>query len=175
MMQENSPKASYMVPPQQHRLNGRFAAGTWSDHQRTCFFLSFVSCDLSFMLFLGVATHCRSIFALRVCLVGLDAGGFRSWLPDSKSSTKWMAARWGDVYAHETLISHIRRLLDSEFAAKCFPETFAQFRCRMPKVEAHLNSDAFASKGGRGLEGLVRSPHDRCENDTEREGARLPY
>ena len=86
-----------------------------------------------------------------------------------------MASKWGDVYLHETVISHIRRLLDTEFAAKCFPETYARFRMRMAKVVAHMTSAAFSPKGGRGLLGLAKSLHDRCEEVVRKNGERIPH
>ena len=42
---------------------------------------------------------------------------FQSWLGDQQSSTEWLCGKWGDVYVHETVISHIR--LPS--ASLCFP------------------------------------------------------
>ena len=115
------------------------------------------------------------MFFWGVSHIGLVAGGFRSWLGDAAGSTKWMASRWGDVYLHETVISHIRRLLDTDFAATCFPESFAQFRLRTWKVVAHMNSPAFSPNGGRGLVGLAKSLHDRCAEIVERDGERIPH
>ena len=64
---------------------------------------------------------------------------------------------------HETLIAHIRRLLDTDFASNKLFETPSQFRARVQRVEDHLNSDASASSDGRGLEGLAKDLRWRCE------------
>ena len=48
----------------------------------------------------------------------LRAAGFRSWLGDGDADTTWLAPRLGDFYPHETLISHIRRLMSHKFAHK---------------------------------------------------------
>ena len=56
------------------------------------------------------------------------------------------------MYLHETVISHIRRLLREKFVCSRVGGTFHQFEVRMKNVEAYLNSDAFAREpGGRGL------------------------
>lgn len=101
----------------------------------------------------------------------LHEAGFRSWVGDS---TEWLVKKFGDMYLHETVIAHIRRLLDNDFAANKLFETPNQFRVRMKKVEDHLNSDAFASPGGMGLEGLARELRARCEDMILRKGERLP-
>ena len=72
------------------------------------------------------------------------------------------------------MISHMRRLLDTEFAANKIFETPAQFRVRMQKVEDHLNSDEFAREDGRGLLGLAKDLRSRCEEVVRRGGERLP-
>jgi hypothetical protein len=104
----------------------------------------------------------------------LQDAGFRSWAGDITSSTKWMVRKFGDVYLHETLISHIRRLLNTNFAATRLDETPVQFRARMQKVEDYLNSAAFAQPGGSGLDGLARELRERCEEVIKRKGERLP-
>ena len=43
----------------------------------------------------------------------LDDGGFTSWIGGNHETTAWLVPKWGDVYLHETVISHIRRLLDT--------------------------------------------------------------
>ena len=58
----------------------------------------------------------------------LQEAGFMSWVGDSDAQTGWMVRKWGDVYPHETLIAHIRRLLDQEFVASKLSETPAQFK-----------------------------------------------
>ena len=104
----------------------------------------------------------------------LQEGGFRSWIGDSADSTNWLVKKFGDMYLHETVIAHIRRLLDTDFASNKLFETPAQFRLRMQKVEDHMNSDDFASPGGRGLEGLAKELRPRCEELIRCQGARLP-
>ena len=100
--------------------------------------------------------------------------GFRSWIGDITDSTSWLVRKFGDLYLHETVISHIRRLLDNEFASNKLFETPAQFRERMQKVENHLNSAAFASPSGMGLAGLAKELRPRCEELIKRKGQRLP-
>ena len=85
-----------------------------------------------------------------------------------------MVRKFGDVYVHETLISHIRRLVNAEFASTKLCESPAHFRMRMQKVEDHLNSPSFPQPGGSGLLGLAKELRDRCEAVIEREGERLP-
>ena len=67
---------------------------------------------------------------------GLQAGRFRSWTADGSS---WLSGHLGDFYPHETLISHVRRLLSTKFAKSSLCETPAQFASRMKRVEHHLN------------------------------------
>ncbi len=88
----------------------------------------------------------------------LRAARFRSWAggDDGTESTKWLVKKFGDVYVHETLISHIRRLLGGDFATTKLFETPAQFVLRMGRVEQHLNSKDFAAPGGGGLLGLAK-------------------
>ena len=100
--------------------------------------------------------------------------GFKSWLGDQLASTGWLCARWGDVYVHETLISHIRRLLATTFSYASFDETPEHFRGRMQKLADHMNSDQFAASGGGGLRGLAREWHWRCQEVVRRQGERLP-
>ena len=104
----------------------------------------------------------------------LQKAGFRSWVGDGTASTAWLVKKWGDVYLHETLISHIRRLLDSDFASDKVYETPAQFMRRMRKVEEHLNSDEFAAREGGGLGALAKELPARCEKVIELEGEHIP-
>ena len=90
------------------------------------------------------------------------------------ANTGWLVAKWGDVYVHETLIAHIRRLLDTEYTCATPGETVAHFKARMQKVEAHLNSPEFTLPGGRGLEGLARDMLARCAEVVTRKGQRIP-
>lgn len=105
----------------------------------------------------------------------LEEAGFTSWVgEENHASTKWLVAKWGDVYLHETAISHIRRLLDTVYTAQRLYETPAQLRTRMAKVAAFMNSDEFAAAKGRGLSGLVRGLRKRCEQVVSLRGERLP-
>ena len=80
----------------------------------------------------------------------------------------------GDVYLHETAISHIRRLLREKFVCLRIGETFGQFKRRMKHVEEYMNSDAFAREpGGRGLLGLAKDLRSRYGEVRERGGERL--
>ena len=103
----------------------------------------------------------------------LRAVGLRSWAPDSDASTRWMAGRFSDAYIHETAIAHVRRCLDHKFPRASPGETLAQFRTRMAKVEAYLNSPDFASREGGGLMALSKDLRDRCRAVVERKGERL--
>ena len=69
---------------------------------------------------------------------GLKAGKFKSWVQED---TKWLAPHLGDLYPHETVISHIRRLLSTKFAKCSLWETPSQFAARMKKVEDHMNTE----------------------------------
>ena len=104
---------------------------------------------------------------------GLRKGHFKSWLGDETSSTQWLSPRWGDVYLHETVISHIRRLLDTKFPYGQPRETVAHFRGRMRKIQDFMNSEDFAAKGGQGLAGLARDLPERCAAVVARGGGRL--
>ena len=75
---------------------------------------------------------------------------------------------------HEPLISHIRRLLDSDFATTRVYETPKQFMRRMQKVEDHLNSDAFAASDVGGLRALAKDLFDKCKQVIDLEGERIP-
>ena len=101
----------------------------------------------------------------------LQAANLRSW---AGQTVAWMAPRFGDVYPHETCIAHIRRLLEHKFVRDSPGETLRQFRNRMAKVEAELNSDSFAADGGGGLMALSAELRPRCEELIRRKGDRLP-
>ena len=64
----------------------------------------------------------------------LDDSGFASWVGGNHESTAWLVAKWGDIYLHETVVSHIRRLLDTDFACVRLGETPSQLPKRMKKV-----------------------------------------
>ena len=105
----------------------------------------------------------------------LEANRLRSWVGSASDSADWLCARFADVYPHETAISHIRRLLDHEFTCARTHETVAQFRLRMGKVVAHMNSEDFKAKDGTGLSGLCRSLQGRCERVLSDGGNRLSH
>lgn len=99
---------------------------------------------------------------------GLTAGHFRSWAEDD---TTFMAAKLGDFYPHETLISHVRRLLATKFAKDSLHETPNQFATRMKRVEEYLN---YEMKDGDSLERLGKSLHTRAEKLKSLKGERIP-
>ena len=86
--------------------------------------------------------------------------------------SKWLVSRLGDLYLHETVISHIRRLLNNQFPCVQLHETVDQFRARMDRVVQHMNSDAFGPGGG--LPSLARGLRQRCEELVRLNGERLP-
>ena len=104
---------------------------------------------------------------------GLHAARLKSWLGDADADCSWLAGRLGDVYPHETLIRHIRGGLDERFPCGHPGETPAQFARRMAKVQAFLNSDAFAAPSGGGLANLVRALRLRCQRLVGEAGGRL--
>ena len=94
---------------------------------------------------------------------------------EAHDSTKWLAKKFGDVYLHETAIAHIRRLLGTQFVCGALHESPSQFKQRMRKVEDFMNSDDFAAaNGGRGLLGLAKDLHKRCEAVIQLKGERIP-
>ena len=82
--------------------------------------------------------------------------------------------KWGDVYPHETLIAHIRRLLDEDFRCNSLCETPEHFRGRMQQVENHLNGKDFAATPGGGLPALAKALRGRCQEVINRGGERIP-
>ena len=94
-------------------------------------------------------------------------------LRQDATDCSWLAGRLGDVYPHETLIRHIRGGLDERFPCGHPGETPAQFARRMAKVQAFLNSDAFAAPSGGGLANLARSLRLRCQRLVGEAGGRL--
>ena len=89
-------------------------------------------------------------------------------------TTEWLAPRWGDVYLHETVIAHIRRLLDTDYRCASLNETVPRFQDRMSRVAAHLNSPNFRAHGGRGMCGLAKDLRRRCADVVRLKGERLP-
>ena len=104
----------------------------------------------------------------------LVEAGFRSWISEVGSDTTWVAAKLGDVYLHETAISHVRRLLATKFVCTHVEETVGQFNKRMEAVENFMNSEDFKQHGGRGLLGLSRGLRDRCQQVIDLKGSRIP-
>ena len=79
------------------------------------------------------------------------------------------------MYIHETVISHVRRLLDNEFTRSRLDETPAQFALRIEAVQAFMNFQGFAREGcGRGSAGLARELRSGCELVISRQGERIP-
>ena len=116
--------------------------------------------------------HAGALDTDRTFSAAVRAAGMRSWLGDAPAT--WLAPRWGDVYLHETAISHIRRLLDTRFTC-CRPnKTPKQFRKRLDSVQDHMNSEDFAVDGTVGLTDLAKSFRSRCEQVVFRKGERIP-
>ena len=89
-------------------------------------------------------------------------------------ASEWLVKKWGDVCPHETVNSHIHRLLDTYFACWRLQETVPEFMARVKKVEKFMNSKRFAWKGGRGLKELGASLRSRCKEVIDRKGERIP-
>ena len=76
---------------------------------------------------------------------------------------------------HETVNSHIHRLLDTDFACRRLHGTRKQFVLRVKKVEKYMNSPKFKAKGvGRGLMGLAQDLRNRCQWVVDLHGERIP-
>lgn len=105
---------------------------------------------------------------------GLQAGNFRSWVECHGGDCRWLAKMLGDWYLHETVISHVRRLLQSQFARKSLHETPGQFAARMKKVEHHMNYVMGRSAPGEALLNLGQRLHKRSEDMIKLKGERLP-
>ena len=103
----------------------------------------------------------------------LRDSGFTSWVGDNVS-TEWLVRKFGEIYPHETVNAHARRLLDEEFPCKTLSETHAHFRARMQKVEDFMNSPSFAAPGGSGLAGLGKELRPRCQAVVRLKGERVP-
>ena len=72
------------------------------------------------------------------------------------------------------MISHVRRLLQSQFARKSLHETPGQFAARMKKVEHHMNYVMGRSAPGEALLNLGQRLHKRSEDMIKLKGERLP-
>ena len=97
----------------------------------------------------------------------------RSWLGDEDDDCSWLSGRLGDIYPHETVISHIRRGLDHRFPRASPGETRGRFAGRMQKVEDYMNSREFTARDGGGLLSLSDSLRDRCQRLVLLKGERL--
>ena len=104
----------------------------------------------------------------------LAEAGFVSWVGGNHAATTWLVGKWGDVYLHETVISRVRRLLETQFMCTRTHETVSQFRLRMERVSSYMNSEAFTAGDGRCLEGLSRDLCSRCLEVVRLRGERLP-
>ena len=103
----------------------------------------------------------------------LHAAKLRSWLGDEDDDCSWLAGRLGDVYPHETVISHIRRALDHRFPRSTPGETRARFVNHMSKVQEYMNSEQFKARDCGGLLALAESLRERCRRLVLLEGERL--
>ena len=112
--------------------------------------------------------HLTSTFA-----DALRGAKLKSWLGDADADCSWLAGRLGDVYPHETVISHIRRGLDHRFPRSTPGETRSRFANRMAKVEAYMNSAEFQARDGGGLASLTESLRERCRRVAHLDGERL--
>ena len=83
-------------------------------------------------------------------------------------------AKQGKQNPRDGKVSHIRRLLDSDFATSRVYETPKQFMSRMQKVEEHLNSENFAAPEGGGLGTLAKEMFGRCKQVIDMKGERIP-
>ena len=120
--------------------------------------------------FVNSQKHClNDTFA-----AGLRAGGFTSWVSSGGGDCSWLARNLGDLYLHETAISHVRRLLSQKFMRKALNESPGEFRARMSKVEKHMNYKMGKHGRGQALLELGESLHERCEALKQRQGERLP-
>ena len=97
---------------------------------------------------------------------GLRSGRFRPWCQED---TKLLAAHLGDLYPHESVISHIRRLLSTKFSKCSLWETPQQFAARMKKVENYMNTEMQDS-----LAALGKALLPRAEELKKRQGERIP-
>jgi len=105
----------------------------------------------------------------------LQAAGFRSWIGDETASAAWLPPKLGDLYLHETVIAHIRKLLATKFTTTRLHENRDQFKKRLEQVVEWMNGPEFAKEnGGGGLEGLAKGLRARCEELVKRKGERLP-
>lgn len=105
---------------------------------------------------------------------GLRAGGFTSWVSSGDGNCSWLARNLGDFYIHETVISHVRRLLSKKFMRKALKESPGEFKARMLKVEKYMNYEMGKHGKGQALLELGDSLHQRSELLKQLQGERLP-
>ena len=117
--------------------------------------------------FVDNTKHCLS----KAFAAGLRAGGFTSWVGDD---SRWLAKNLGDYYLHETVISHVRRLLNTKFMRKALNESPSEFRARMLKVEKYMNYEMGKNGRGKALQELGDTLHQRSEALKQLQGERLP-
>ena len=109
----------------------------------------------------------------RTFAAGLKAGGFTTWMDIGDAGTKWLSAHLGDLYLHETVVSHVRRLQAGKFTRKnLVNETPEQFASRMAQIEQYLNYEL--GDDGAALQRLGRELHDRCATLKKLKGQRIP-
>ena len=104
----------------------------------------------------------------RTFAAGLRAGKFKSWAEDGAS---WLASHLGDFYPHETVISHVRRLLSTKFLKSSLHESPEQFAARMLKVEQYMN---YEMGDGESLQRLGKHLHQRAKKLKDLRGERIP-
>ena len=93
---------------------------------------------------------------------------FTSWADEDCT---WLAKCLGDFYPHETVISHVRRLLATKFSKCSLWETPGQFKARMLKVEEYMN---YQMGNGESLQNLGKELLERAERLKRLKGERLP-
>ena len=102
---------------------------------------------------------------------GLGKGKFTSWVGDADADTSWLSGKLGDLYLHETCVSHIRRLLATTFRRTAIAESPGHFCRRMAKVEQYMNEEMGE---GLSLQNLGKELHERAESLEKLVGERLP-
>ena len=102
---------------------------------------------------------------------GLGRGNFTSWVGDAEADTSWLSGNIGDLYLHETCVTHIRRLLSTKFTRTALSESPGQFCRRMARVERYMNEEM---GDGYSLQNLGKELHERAEILTKSKGERLP-
>ena len=90
---------------------------------------------------------------------------------DAEADTSWLSGKLGDLYLHETCVSHIRRLLATNFRRTSLAESPGQFCRRMARVEQYMNEEM--GEGGS-LQRLGKELHERATKLIKLRGERLP-